>query len=126
MANLGDFSYDEDVDKRIRKTKDLIDVLYAILNGARSEIFLDINQVNGFNATFNEINGIQFDRTKPENANAKVKALPTVNYKVVDTLLYELNKIRQQLSYYERIYEINSSQTLTEHNQINVKTAHMI
>lgn len=126
MANLGDFSYDEDVDKRIRKTKDLIDVLYAILNGARSEIFLDINQVNGFNATFNEINGIQFDRTKPEDANAKVKALPTVNYKVVDTLLYELNKIRQQLSYYERIYEINSSQTLTEHNQINVKTAHMI
>lgn len=106
--NLENFMYGEDIDDKIQVLLDLINLAHAHIEAARTEIVDgNLGDFIGYNATVNELNGNQ--------------KLPTLQSSTVNTLLYDLARVYQDLVFYRKLMAENSGAKLTDHIKTEVK-----
>lgn len=101
---LGEFSMTDDNAKRITTALSNIKLLKASILAARTDGVTGSNRV-GYNVTANEVLGLDLAEIDKNNANV---------------LLQDINKVENQLKYYERLHTINTGQKLKEHHKVSV------
>ena len=114
-SNLGEFSYSEEVERKIENTIKLLDIAAAHINSARTEYYGTIGNAFGYNATVNELAEKYPPETEEKSKTKKIEKLPELQTGTADSMLYELAKLRNDLTFYKALYDANSSTKLTEH-----------
>lgn len=114
-SNLGEFSYSEEVERKIENTIKLLDIAAAHINAARTEYYGTIGDTFGYNSAVNELAEKYPPETEEKSKTKKVEKLPELQTGTADSMLYELAKLRNDLNFYKALYDANSSTKLTEH-----------
>ena len=114
-SNLGEFSYSEEVERKIENTIKLLDIAAAHINAARTEYYGTIGNTFGYNSTVNELAEKYPIESENKSETKKVEKLPELQTGTVDSMLHELAKLRNDLNFYKALYDANSSTKLTEH-----------
>lgn len=114
-SNLKEFSYSEEVERKINKTLQLIDIAAAHINAARTEYYGTIGDAFGYNSTVNELAEKYPPEVEEKSKEEKVEKLPELQTATADSMLHELAKLRNDLTFYKSLYDANSSEKLTEH-----------
>ena len=113
--NLGEFSYSEEIERKIENTIKLIDIASAHINASRTEYYGTIGDSFGYNATVNELSEKYPIESENKSETKKVEKLPELQTGTADSMLHELAKLRNDLTFYKALYDANSSAKLTEH-----------
>lgn len=114
-SNLGEFSYSEEVERKINNTIKLLDIAASHINAARTEYYGTIGDTFGYNSTVNELAEKYPSETEEKSKTKKVEKLPELQTGTADSMLHELAKLRNDLNFYKALYDANSSAKLTEH-----------
>ena len=114
-SNLREFSYSEEVERKINKTLQLIDIAAAHINAARTEYYGTIGDAFGYNSTVNELAEKYPPEVEEKSKEEKIEKLPELQTATADSMLHELAKLRNDLTFYKSLYDANSSEKLTEH-----------
>lgn len=114
-SNLGEFSYSEEVERKIENTIKLLDIAAAHINAARTEYYGTIGDAFGYNSTVNELAEKYPPETEEKSKTKEVEKLPELQIGTADSMLHELAKLRNDLNFYKALYDANSSTKLTEH-----------
>ena len=126
-SNLGEFAYSEEIENKIKRTLQLIDIASAHINAARTEYYGTIGDAFGYNATVNELAEkyppeVEEGKTEEKKVEKKkVEKLPELQTTTADSMLHELAKLRNDLNFYKALYDANSSEKLTEHLKQEIK-----
>lgn len=113
--NLGEFSYSEEIERKIENTIRLIDIASAHINAARTEYYGTIGDAFGYNAAVNELSEKYPIESENKSETKKAEKLPELQVGTADSMLHELAKLRNDLTFYKALYDANSSTKLTEH-----------
>ena len=114
-SNLKEFSYSEEVERKIENTIKLIDIASAHINASRTEYYGTIGDSFGYNSTVNELAEKYPPETEEKSKEKKLTKLPELQASTADSMLHELAKLRNDLIFYKSLYDANSSEKLTEH-----------
>ena len=114
-ANVENFSYSEQLDQNIRKTLDLIEIAHSHIEAAKTEIFGDLNNFFGYNASINEL------QEKYPIEGQQQEKLVQLKSDTANSLMFELAKIYNDLRFYQAIYNANTNAKLTDHIKADLK-----
>lgn len=114
-ANIENFSYSEQLDQNIRKTLDLIEIAHSHIEAAKTEIFGDLNNFFGYNASINEL------QEKYPIEGQQQEKLVQLKSDTANSLMFELAKIYNDLRFYQAIYNANTNAKLTDHIKADLK-----
>ena len=114
-ANIENFSYSEQLDQNIRKTLDLIDIAHSHIEAAKTEIYGDLNNFFGYNASINEL------QEKYPIEGQQQEKLVELKSDTANSLMYELAKIYNDLKFYQAVYNANTNAKLTDHIKTDLK-----
>lgn len=115
-ANIENFSYSEQLDYNIRKTLDLIEIAHSHIEAAKTEIYGDLNNFFGYNATINEL-----QEKYPIEGQQQQEKLVELKSDTANSLMYELAKIANDLRFYQAVYNANTNAKLTDHIKTELK-----
>lgn len=114
-ANIENFSYSEQIDQNIRKTLDLIEIAHSHIEAAKTEIYGDLNNFFGYNASINEL------QEKYPIKGQQQEKLVELKSNTANSLMHELAKIYNDLKFYQAIYNANTNAKLTDHIKTELK-----
>lgn len=114
-TNIENFSYSEQLDQNIRKTLDLIEIAHSHIEAAKTEIYGDLNNFFGYNASINEL------QEKYPIEGQQQEKLVELKSNTANSLMHELAKIYNDLKFYQAIYNANTNAKLTDHIKTDLK-----
>ncbi len=114
-SNIENFSYSPEIDQKIRKTLDLIEIAHSHIEASKTEIVSDLGNLYGYNATVNELHQKYPIKDKTH------ENLTTLQSSTANSLMYELANIKKDLKFYQTIFNTNSNNKLTDHIKTDLK-----
>lgn len=114
-SNIEEFSYDSEMDQKIRATLDLMEIAHSHLEAAKTEISADIGNFFGYNATMNELS-----KKYPIKGQSTEK-LVTIKSSTANSLMHDLAKIYKDLKFYQSIFNANTNTKLVDHIKTDLK-----
>lgn len=114
-GNIKEFNYSPEIDLKLRRTLDLIDIAHAHIEAAKTEIYGHLGNLFGYNATVNEL------QEKYPIKGEKQEKLVELSAFTANSLLHELAKIYNDLKFYQSLFASNTNAKLTDHVKTELK-----
>lgn len=113
--NIENFSYSPEIDQKIRKTLDLIEIAHSHIEASKTEINSDLGNLYGYNATINELH------QKYPIKDKQHEDLTMLPSSTANSLMHELAKLKQDLKFYQAIFDTNTNNKLIDHIKTDLK-----